>query len=493
MPVSYLQDEDEDQIPFFSSRPPEDDGPVDSDGRPRPFVMPPPRRFGDQSPSLPPAPPLKSAPPTTVTPEMQRILADGSPSAAPGNPPVTEKATQAREALAAAKANAPVMPAPKWWQRVGAAAVGGLAGYVNASGKRMTPIDPTAAEQAIIGVPAFQRQVAAHQQEVNAAQAQADVAQANEQAWWKNRQLNNQEELQKAEAERARQQGDYYGGRDAASVERAKTAANEKLEQQLIKPWGDDVRIQHETDPVPPGMETTRSIVTPSMVYVHPPAYVPLPEDLAPYATGRKAGDTIPWSEFRRAQAAAQKDTLQQNKPDKPRNFINVAPGHSVYDPDARKTVYTAPGKPEGNPKPPAASQMRGIEAKKNDRLNTAEAAARKRISQGDDKDTVMGELEADKQRIQNEYEGEIHAATGNYPGHFEYPTKPAAPASSAPTAAPAPAAVKSPVTASGGGRGGSAAGGVSEKALRAAAIAAGKDPEAAVALARQRKLTLIP
>jgi hypothetical protein len=89
-----------------------------------------------------------------------------------------------------------------------------------------------------------------------------------------------------------------------------------------------------------------------------------------------------------------------------------VAPGIAA---DARNT-----------PKPATRQSMTAIEALKNTRLQQAEAAANKSVATGTEKAEAMAALNVAKQTIQNDYEGEIAAATGSAPGHFEYGTQPA-------------------------------------------------------------------
>jgi hypothetical protein len=300
MPIpNYLQDEDEEEqrLPFLRNTQNDDED-----------------ETAPEDPSVGGPPPAMAPSSISVTPQMQQILRQVPQT--PGTPPVSQTREQADAKLAAAKADVPATPKPAWWQRLAAAGVGFGAGYTNAA-RRTRPIDPTAATQAILA-PGYQQKVASHERDVQQAQAQAEGAQNAEQAWWKNRQLNNQEGVQQSQEQRNLATAAYENNRNQTAEEGRKFAANERLEQQLIKPWGEDAQLQKESDPVPPGMEVTKSITQPGMVYVHPPRFIPLPQDLAPYALGRKPGDVVPYGEFKKAQERAAKDTLQQNKPVKP-------------------------------------------------------------------------------------------------------------------------------------------------------------------------------
>lgn len=427
MPTSYLQDEDEDQVPFYLRDPQEDTFDTGD-----PATMGGPSYVGSPQPSAP-------------TPELQSILRQ--PPSRPDimGAPEIQNANAAMDRLAAAKRQVPVPQPPKWWQRVGAGIVGGMAGYANASGHRGVHIDPTAAEQGILGAGKYQQSLANYNAEVTGAQADVDAANAEQNAWWRNRQLQTVEQRAAADEEEKRARATKETEANATSERARKLASDEKLEAALIKPWGEDVTLQKDSEPVPPGMEVTRSLTQPGMVYVHPPKYVKMTDDLAPYAAGREAGETVPYSEFKRAQTVAAKDTVQQNKPVKPPadNVDRILLNPDQYTPDqVRKAqqmfdrTHREPRDPNA-PKPVTPQMMRGIEQKKNDRLNALETAAQHRVAQGEDRESVYAELAPQKQRIQDEYEGEISAATGNYPGHFDYGTQAQRPA--APTPAPAP------------------------------------------------------
>lgn len=70
----------------------------------------------------------------------------------------------------------PGAPKPKWWQRLAAGAVGGLAGFSNAEGKAGPQINPAAAEDALLGGPQSRRQLSDWQRQVDAATAQQSAA-----------------------------------------------------------------------------------------------------------------------------------------------------------------------------------------------------------------------------------------------------------------------------------------------------------------------------
>lgn len=129
------------------------DNPFIPQGPPSPFI--PPGNYGQlpvtpqdvgQAPYAPMA--GMDQPPQLVSPEVQQVSpSDAANQNAMGSMANAPIPPSARDRLAALKT--PVAKTPNIWQRIGAAAIGGAAGYVNASGKRMAQIDPTAAQNTI--------------------------------------------------------------------------------------------------------------------------------------------------------------------------------------------------------------------------------------------------------------------------------------------------------------------------------------------------------
>jgi hypothetical protein len=410
-PAPYLQDEeDEDKVPFVGD-PDEEDGTFDT---------------GSVDDAGPP-PIVPARPTTTVTPEMQAILR--SPRANPNEAYEVQQANKARSALAEAKSHVPVPAQPKWWQRVGAGLAGAAAGYMNATG-RTRPVDASPAVEGIMGGGKYQHDLAQYRANVAGAQAQSDAATATEGQWWKNRQLASQEELHEAQAEQAQEHGAYW--RHRAEMEQNQ--------------WKVDPKTGSLFNTVTGEVHQRAASVADRIKDLQSAGYTP--EEAKIVASG--------------GHLAAEKPVA----PPKQRNLVNVAPGHTVFDPETGKSVYTAPdkvkaGKGAGGQKPPSPAMMRGVEAKKNDRLNGVEVAAKRAIAKINSSpvigpngqqvvdptqvaaerqrqtQAVYAELEQTKQQVQNEYEGEITASTGNYPGHFDYAQQKPAP----PAAVPAPVA----------------------------------------------------
>jgi hypothetical protein len=126
----------------------------------------------------------------------------------------------------------------------------------------------------------------------------------------------------------------------------------------------------------------------------------------------------------------------QGPKPPKEPRPVSVAPGHSLYDPDAGKVVWTAPQAPEKPPKPAGPATFRSIEAKKQGALQKAESQAQQDLelyggadrAPAPEKQRIYSELESKKAQIQAGYEAEIEAAGGSVPQTPPGPTTPAPP-----------------------------------------------------------------
>jgi len=196
-------------------------------------------------------------------------------------------------------------------------------------------------------------------------------------------------------------------------------------------------------------------------------------------------GAVIPQQSFDAYQNRLKAREAQASKPGPAP--ARVSPGQQLVDREGN-VVYTAPPKPAAaEQKPATRAQFAVLEQRKATALAKAEVDARKRLRgsatvEPEDADTVYGDLASQKQQIQNSYEAEIGALTGNPPPHFEYP-QPGAPTppNATPAAAPARPPVKPTAQLPGVGQT------ISETELRRQAVAAGKDADAAVSIAKSR------
>lgn len=249
----------------------------------------------------------------------------GQPPASVASPnPDLQAYKEAQARLSAAKSQVPPTPKPKWYQRLGAAALGGAAGYVNASGKRMAPIDASKGEQAILNGIGYGQKVAEYNRNVQQAQAGVDEAQSN---------LGAGKVV--AETGKDEAQGRFYGeenqrAKDVANIgaqqrqATAQASQRERTMTQLLK-GRESIGYQRMGQPVPQGYEAIPDITTidpatgmPQYVHIVTPATVQLSQDhmdsLGDFLKGRKTGDIIPYSEWSAAQKAANQYHLEKLK-----------------------------------------------------------------------------------------------------------------------------------------------------------------------------------
>lgn len=275
-----------------------------------------------------------NAPGTANMPAM-----DAAPEAMPEGPsirnvrnPVSVKRETAENALATKKNEQPGENHPKWWQRVAAGAVGFGAGYVNADGKNHPHVDASGAVDTIMGGPQQREKVAAWQRGVAGAQANVDAAKSNEQAWFKNESLQNDEQYKAAQEGRLNAQAKREAGRNDLDAAKAKQSDAEKQDALALKGREDAYLLKQGEQP-PEGWDVIQSAANPGRAYAAPPRFAKLPKELVDYAPGRKAGEVVPISELKAARAAAQKDTLAQNKPStRPELETQVADRTKVAD-----------------------------------------------------------------------------------------------------------------------------------------------------------------
>ncbi len=318
----------------------------------------------------------------------------------------------------AAIGQAPQMTAPKWWQRALGAAAGFGAGYSNAASRTKHPIDVGEMEQNILH-PGYQSKLAEWQSRVAPLKEAADIEGQRQAASLKAEQMGSTTALQSAQADRARalaQMSDRrFQGQWKADTKTGELY-NTTTGEHIAAPETPQDRLTTAQALVAAGGLTAEQV----------PYFVnkqPLPAPRAMEATPPKQANE--WQTYLDAAGGDPNKERQLYVNDQAR-LRAVAPGIAA---DARNS-----------PKPATPQSMTAIEARKNTRLQQAEAAANKSVATGTEKAEAMAALDVAKQTIQNEYEGEIATATSNAPGHFEYGAQP--------TAQPA----------GGGGRGGPAA-----------------------------------
>lgn len=117
----------------------------------------------------------------------------------------------ALKTLAGVAAERPVMTPPKWYQRLGAGALGAAAGWSNAAG-RARPIDIDAATENILH-PGYKTKLEEWQNRVIPAQQQADILGQQVSAERASAIAQSQEQLRQAQAVAAMQHGAYWQSR----------------------------------------------------------------------------------------------------------------------------------------------------------------------------------------------------------------------------------------------------------------------------------------
>lgn len=331
----------------------------------------------------------------------------------------------------------PQLSQPKWWQRALGAAAGFGAGWSNAASRTRHPIDVAAMREDVLH-PGYNQSLEQWQSRVTPLQAQAEIEGQKQSAWWKNTQLQAQADYMKAH-------GEYF--RHRAEMEQNQWKIDPKTGTLFNTITG-----ERSSPPQTPKdrYDLAKSLNTPE----DEAQFYALNGSLQGYGS-----------------------TLSPDKPDKP---TIVPAGATVMNPDGTPG-YNNP-REFAPQKDTSANSFRTIESTKDTRLLQAEGAARKRISAGEDEGSVMADLLNTKQQIQNDYENEV-IAQGGAARHLEYSTgKKGGAQSPAPAAAPAAPAASAPHPAAAKPK-------YTEAQVRAAAAAKGKDPEAAVAMAREKHL----
>lgn len=139
----------------------------------------------------------------------------------PTQPPPSTQLEAANARLADVQGRMPQQPNPSILRRLGSAAVGGVAGFMNAGGKRMPMIDPGPLQRNIL-YPGFDRQQ--HQWQQEAGMAQAGVAQARQQRMDQSKLTHDT-----AQADLMGAQAKYYDARPEIERLKAEALANKNI------------------------------------------------------------------------------------------------------------------------------------------------------------------------------------------------------------------------------------------------------------------------
>jgi hypothetical protein len=346
----------------------------------------------------------------------------------------------------------PKLAPPKWWQRGLGAAAGFGAGWSNAASRTKHPLDIGAMRQDIL-YPGAEDKLAQWQSKETPLEAQAKIEAQKQGAWWKQKQEETNEAYRQALGEQARAHGAYW-------LKRA------QLEQNQWRPFGKNAALNTLTGEIRGGAKT------PKDRYDEMSDVPGATEGMKQYyaANGSLAGYG---------------STLAN--PDKPEAARPVGPGTALVDPTG-KQLYMNPNKPgSGRGGQGTANQFKQVEQKKGDRYVALEKEYRAKIATlGDNPDAndlklLNDQHEAAKQGIENDYANEISALGADPERYSYYQEQPGGgPQPGGKPKAPAALTAKPQQTA---------APTYTEAQVRAGAIAKGKNPDAAVKLARERKL----
>jgi hypothetical protein len=353
------------------------------------------------------------------------LSALGAP-AAPTGPVPPSRYDAALSKLEAALGERPTLSKPKWWQSLAGAAAGFGAGWSNAAGRTRHPIDIDAMRQNIL-YPGYSQKMAEWQSRIEPLQQMAQLEGTREQ-------METNRAWREAEAEAARQHGLYWAHRSQMEQNQWRPVPGEKG-------WYMNTITGERRGPT--NVEQER--------FDHMKALGASDDEARYYAAN--------------GSMAGYGSTLAN--PDKP--GVVLPAGGEYLDPHTGKVLRTNPREfaPQREPAEKTASprDFARVENEKATQLAQAEARARKRLDAGEDPDLVNNDLLKEKQQAQNNYENQVTALGGSVQ-HFEYGSRPA-------SGQTAPASKQQ----------------YTEADVRAAAKAKRKDPDAAVALARKRRL----
>lgn len=156
-------------------------------------------------PDAPPSaiPPARPLPPTDAR-GMQLIAGPSGVTAAP-----TGGYSGALNRLEAEVRNQPTMSTPKWWERALASGLGAVAGYSNAASRTRNPIDISKATENIEH-PGYAQQLESWRSRIAPLQAEVGIEGQKVGAEQASRKLASEEQLKAAQAEAAMQHGAYW-------------------------------------------------------------------------------------------------------------------------------------------------------------------------------------------------------------------------------------------------------------------------------------------
>lgn len=340
----------------------------------------------------------------------------------------------------------PQLTKPKWYQRLGGAAAGFGAGWSNAASRTKHPIDIPAMEHNILH-PGYDDEVAKWQAQAFPEEKIAGLEGQRQGAWWKNQEMQSR-------AIRDQAYADYMKGVGRNGMVEVTPA--------IAKASGDQLKVG---DHVPYTLISHAMDIAGGKYAANQP--VPVYSEAIAKVLGVKIGTPQP----KQVIDEAIRQITALNKPAAERNLnaadVLMHPGDfDEQTVDTARWEFEQMHRQPGD-KPVSKNTWVQIQRNKANKLAAAEDKARRRLAAGNENaDAIEADRQADKQQAQEDYESEIETAGGS-PDHYDYPASVARGATG--PKGPAPT--------------------YTEAEVRRRAVLAGRDPNAAVKLARQNKL----
>lgn len=328
--------------------------------------------------------------------------------------PEYSRALEWRQRLADAQ---PVLTQPKWWQRALGAAAGAGAGYSNAAGRTRHPIDIETMSENILH-PGYKSKLERWRSMVAPADEALKLEGDKQAAWWKGRAANTEEAYKQAETNRANKQGAMYENR-----------ANQERNRYSVDPKTGAIfdRVTGETKTPAPTMAERKKLAFEATGDEAMANYYAVNGSLAGY------GSTLasPKADHK---ASSPAEVLMD--PDASPEQKKIAQG--LFDKQHREA------RDPNAPKQMTPGQKVQIERRHGDRYAALARNVATMLKNEPDNEEAIREWEKQqKQQIENDYAGEIAAATGNDITPYNYDATSPVPRKPAPTGGNVPRTVK--------------------------------------------------
>jgi len=295
---------------------------------------------------------------------------------------------------------------PNAWRLLGAAALGGAAGWNNANPKAR-PINPSGAIEGIL-YPGQRRREQQYGIELNAAQRAAKLEQENQYNTARVGELTTRSEANRARTAAAQAQAGKppaavhktYGDIEAELLEKIQDTEPDSPEEKRLLNRLQIVRSGKGTPTPPVPHKTLADIEAELMDEV------------------RKASPGSPERE-----QALELLNIHRSGRERPAPAPKLHTVKGALVDDEGNVIYQGQGGGTPGPKPPTRDKFQNVERKKQENLAASQHMLQKDLRDpGVDADQAWDDHRQRAQQAQNAYEAEIEALTGETPGHFEYP-----------------------------------------------------------------------